>query len=374
MRHNERTPRLLVGMVVLLLISTVAWAQAPMLTDQPTDDDIQTFVTYWAQSLADANDSEGVTNASGKLTQAFNVQSASRYTFAKLASEELVDQLGTLDANDPLLDLKRVNTAMVIAQMPQVAIQNALQTLIVNDSAAVRYQGWVGYEAIRTLILSQGGGAMTEFHADIKSRLASETDPQVLNAIFDVMALPGFRPESLPADVYATTAATFLTELTANLPTYTKGLYTSDAEWSDACGSAIATTARLLALVQDTTPEATLDATQLQSVMDMMTVAAEVYAQIPVEADQLLVETDQLLVETETVLRECEDLLNTATGLRSNLIAVAIAEDESRQTATPLATIAWTKLLTDFGVTSTSLDEFAPTPEQPEQPEEDAAE
>jgi hypothetical protein len=363
MRNTECTRRLLAGLVVILMVSTIASAQTPILTDQPTDEEIGAFVLYWTDALAAADSADDVSTAVDKLTGAFESQSTARYTFARLASKQLVVTIDELEDSDALAELKRVNAAMAVSQMPQVAIQDALQSLIVNPHPAVRYQGWVGYRAIRTLVLSQGGTAMTDMTADLNARLANETDPQVLNAIFDVLDLPSFRPESLPEETYNASAKAFMEAILANLPRYAKLAYTGDAECSDACGSAVAIAGKLFTLVKTTDPETTLSTEQLQNAFDAMTVAAEVYAQSPGDADQLL-------VETEFILRESENLINASTGLRENAIALALAEDDARETATPLATIAWAKALADFGVTDTALDDYAPESDTEEAPAE----
>mgnify|MGYP007066217492 CR=1 FL=1 len=360
MRKNECTRRFLTGWVVLMLTATMAWAAGPQLTDQPTDAEIEAYAVYWAGAIRDSQTASGVTDAANKLTQAYSLQTDASYTFAKIASRQLLDVLGDMDETDLLVDIKTANAAMAISLMPQVAIQSVLKDLIVDDRPVVRYFGWSGYGNIRLLLMTQGGTALSTFEDSVKTRLANETDPRVLGMLIDAIDLPPRLPEGMDEEMYNATSAMLLTELTSNLPTYARYCATSNAEWSDTCAVAISATQRRLTYARSLDPEAALTAEQLQGVVDLMTVAAEVYAEGSTSVDELQ-------VETVLLMRECEDLLNDSVkqtkGLMRSALSGKNADWKAHATKVQLAAMDWTMNLSEMGVVATDLDSLMPPAE-----------
>ncbi len=312
---------------------------------------IDDWLKYYAEMIREAKDEpdrktgkeELILKGRDGLVRTFRSYESGgyRYTVAERAVLILV----------PLLKLsnpqKRLNAAMALSQMPQIPIQDALEEMITNDNAAVRYLGWKGYRRIRMGVLAQTSKPRKKMFDALKQRAGAEQAPPVIRAILSFMVFPPFRPAAVTAERYQEAGKKVREILVASLPRLCRRVIAGNAEMSEICRRGVD------AIVSSNVFVATDKkqfAASLQMVSDLAfcagvaydgskTIAEKAEEEIKVQekiienatttterinaeakiakAKAKIVEVSPAIVVNELLLRDCEEALNTFKGLES---------------------------------------------------------
>ncbi len=356
----------LVLMGIVALVACPAWAQS--------EAELNAQIAPLIEKVVTDDDAKDIREAAVRLAQqyeAFGDDPNVQYQFALLAGDAIIGALDTINANranDDLATLREVNLAMAGSQMDLVSSQDMLEVFIVHDNPAVRYYGWQGYGGIRTFLLAQGFGADTMM-TSISARLVEEPSAEVVASLVKAMRLPTRRDPAIEMEDYQSTVVAFLAEIDKALPVLTTHVYTGEYDWTETAEVTLDAIGQLRLVQGEYVPDADMPDAFLQHVVDLLTVASEVYANA--EADS------RTFNAASGLMLAAEDLLNDVSNLQKTPIKTAmtdrtIATQAKRNTKVQLAAIEWASLLASQGVTETNLNDFAPADAPAEAPAEDA--
>ncbi|MFP4105478.1 MAG: HEAT repeat domain-containing protein [Phycisphaerae bacterium] len=194
--------------VVTLLTGSVAFSQAPPL-DIPDEalnnrllsaheEMIRTRIQHYADLMKTAENEEDIFRGRQNIIRDYNLyqSTAYRFVFAREAAEVLTPLL----KSDPKL---QINASIVLANLPQVTIQPALEEMVTHQNPAVRYLGWKGYSLVRSLLLAQGQRYRKTMFDSLTAAAKNEDSPVVLRALMRALRMPQVRPQAVATDVYA---------------------------------------------------------------------------------------------------------------------------------------------------------------------------
>ena len=358
-----------VGFGVVVLSVSVLWADPPDVGDPPSQEEIQALVSYRLAQIVTANTAEGIGAAADDTIEAFERYDAALYPdvqfwFAEDAAMLIPTLLADLP-DDQLRSLREMNIARAAAGIDHLSILAALDDLIVHDSAAVRYYGWIGYGAIRDQAL-QDWDAPQQIYETISQRAAAETSGVVVGAICRLMALPINRPRDIPEQAYHESTSRFLAILHDNWLAWAGRAPGDDIAWADALTDGVDALTRLTTIADEAGLEWSKDQV-LQDLIDAAGAGGYLYVwatKLGVEGQRA--ERDVQLIETAAVslLLTCEAAMNRLAGENNKHIEVPLggrwpagSPDAGQRIADPisqarevrLGVINWANALEDLG-------------------------
>ena len=144
---------------------------------------IESRLKYYAQLIRDAKDQKPIDQGRDGLIKTYNYYKSPTFRFA-------VAQLAAKTVT-PLLDInskvKQISTAIALANMPEVAIQPALEKMIAHQNAGVRYIGWRGYRMASARILAHSLSASKQMFDSLAKRAEQESSAPVMEAIWEML-------------------------------------------------------------------------------------------------------------------------------------------------------------------------------------------
>ncbi len=359
-----------VGLAVLLLSVSVLPGDPLDVGDPPSQEEIQALVSYQLEQIITADTAERIAEAADATIAAFEgyddaaLYSDVQFWFAEHAAALIPTLLADLP-DDQLRSLREMNIARAAAGMDDLSIMTALDELIVHDSVAVRYYGWIGYGAIRDQAL-QDWDAPEQLYETIAQRAEAETSGVVVGAICRLMALPISRPRDIPEQVYHESTSRFLAILHDNWLAWARRVPGDDIAWANALTDGVDTLTRLTTIAGEAGLELSTDQV-LQDLIDAAGAGAHLYVwAIKLGLDDQRAERDVQLIETAAVslLLTCETLMNRLAGENNGHIEVPLggrwpagSPDAGQQIEDPisqarqvrLGVINWANALKDLG-------------------------
>ncbi len=194
---------LAVPMVAILLWAGPLWAQAA--PELPEDSEVRqqlgpaatqkidAYIDYWVARMKNAKDTRQITEAREALSNGYKRHATAYYqlAYARSAAQRAVSLLAEADP------AKQIQAAMALAEMPQIAIQPALEQMAQSKNAAVRYWAARGYRQTARLLLFQGGQFATNMLSTLERMGRGEPSGPVLAAVLmALMPIPDLGPET----------------------------------------------------------------------------------------------------------------------------------------------------------------------------------
>jgi hypothetical protein len=182
------------GIAVVLAASPAASAAEPVINipDEAAQGALQdtqrqqidAYVAYQVDKMANATSQDEVIAARRKLTEIYNRYGSKADEFMSAFGASMAKHgkamLAGLAADDPLRILKEVNLSLTVKGMGQVTLGPLADVMVSHANPAVRHFGWTVYAAMRGPVMAAGGKAAQAMYDVLSNRLQKETNPQVL--------------------------------------------------------------------------------------------------------------------------------------------------------------------------------------------------
>ena len=365
MDRHRRSPTLAAWVAMLFVaFTTAAAADGPpavnfdAIAKSPVDrlspeqvKGLTARVDFWLQQLSQTKDPQEVQAAREGLLADYKAVDKSFYQsrVAALAGERALAVLTALPAE--WKSLKEVNIALALSQMPQVAIREALEKLIVADNPGVRYCGWVGYRNIRTLVLAFPAGSTFEkqMYQSLRDQAEKEPSGPVVTVIIQMLQMTPVVPTGVSRQAFEQFQQTAYDILQSVWTKRCREVMAGDAGMAEACRKAVSVVERFSLVFPG---DAARKKQMLQMVLDMAWCSAKAYGNLTEAAKE---EAAKVREANGSLLRECESSLASLSGTRANYISQRLAESGP---TVGLAVLDWAKALKDQGVVSPE-DRFA---------------
>lgn len=367
-----RTPLWAVSMACGVLLAMgaapLAVAAEPTLGDNPNEQQMQAYVSYWVGALRDAKADANVLTARVMLVEGYKKMEANDkgYSYADKAGSAGSDALSKGFGADALAKVKEINLAMALSQMPKVSIQPALEILVASKDPAVRLFGWRGYRAAREKLLLQGPQPWTRMAMTSVGKAAQmETSAPVLDQVFTMLEMTGALPNDATQntkDAWNLAQSESLAALTKNWRRWCQQVLAGDEELAGVCASA----ARAVASHADWIgPDKAQRAKMLQMIVDMAYCAATGFIQAKTAG--------QSGDTFGNLMRECENVLNATAKTAKDFIKKPLEDPRVGQNLNWVllwvvpqtetrGMMAWVDFLKDQGVVEPKVEAPAPTP------------
>jgi hypothetical protein len=328
-------------------------------------------IAWWKESLLVANNDKDIQRATNKLLDDYRLYPNPSYQ-KQFAEETLRQFTNVLNGkvfktklddptvmDDRLATLKRINAALVLAQMDQLEMQPALQILVADKNEALRFIGWEGYEVLRKSILNSTEKNLKPLLDAVKTSVGTETNPILLSAVYRVMNL-GKIEGTVSTRLRLTADAAFLDALRASWSKRCKQVQSAAAREKFLPAMKLAVLA-LRSIGSDlkktgSKGEASVKLC-LQMVFDVTAAAAQAYDR----ALQKHTPDDALREQCTDLLLMCEDALNTLAGAKNTFIADKtnlLKKVPARGAAVMEAVLVhWAEALKDKGVKESPAEE-----------------
>jgi len=253
-------------------------------------------IKHWAEVIRSAKDpgvEDAVIKARNGLVADYAKYDNARYQFlfARESARQLTPLLGVADQYK---HLKQVNVAMALARMTSASIQEALDKMVSHENPAVRYLGWQGYRASRTVVMGQSLAAIARMFQTLKDRADKETSAPAMGAMFQCLRLPA-RPQQVSERDYQEAQKKAAEVLLTCWRKRCEQTWAGDAEMTEMCRAGVDAWA---ALADHVAADKDLLKKALQSLLDLAWCAAKPFAQTALSEVEML------------LLQDCEGALN----------------------------------------------------------------
>ncbi len=262
---------------------------------------VDAWLNWWKDKIANATEPKDVIDArKGILRNDYALVPTAAYQdeYARRAGVILPPLLtGGLKADDKLLRFKQINVGIVLSKMPQHTIQPALEVLVQNPNAAVRYLGWSGYHSARRFILAQGPLDVRKMFQTLEPAAGKETTAPVIGMIFVMCNIAPSGGAEVPSATLKDAQKGAAKIVEANWSRWCARIVTGDIEVTRAFEKGIAT-------VKTLTPAGGSAAEKgkgLQLLIELMKYAAEGYDAVDGKG--------MIGKENAAVLKQCEAAL-----------------------------------------------------------------
>lgn len=346
--------RRITAFLVLITLSLVPSAvRAQQNVDAAT---LQDGVTRGLDSLVEADDQEAVLEARRDLQALYNRAREANLTFrmGQLLAQQVPGRLKQLGEGneDALATLKKLNIAILCRSTQTVSVQPALQAMLGEKNPAVRFLAWSAYSTLWPDILGQNRMQTNVLLDALNRDLATESNPLILEQIFEVA---GFRaPEALgvPEDMQAMARQKAMTALAANWDSWRKRVEAGDEDFLTPAREAAKATIGIYAEARKDDKTRTR---LLQMIVDMMWSAAEGWAQARQGEKQRLAQGQALLLIDleEALMQTVAD--QVAGNDKLPVIAPMFAEGGADAVGLKLEVLNWGRRLKEFGVQEPKL-------------------
>lgn len=360
---------------VVLWFSTVATAIPPAINipeglrdgnlltkhKQQIDDRI----AWWKKSLLLAGNDEDIQRAGEKLLGDYLLYPNPSYqkTFAAETLKQYTDVLNgkvfeskpnDADSKDgSLATLKRINTALVFKKMNQPELQPAMQILVNDKNEALRFIGWLGYDAMRKDLLNGTENNLKTFVEDVKKGAKEETNPILLSILYRVMNL-GTITEDVNEKLRLEADTAFLQALQVSWAARCKQVQAAKSAEEDLLPSLRLAVMALGSIGNDLKHAEAKDDKSitlcLQMIYDMTLATAKTYDR----AWQDRANSAGLLDQCTSLLLACESALNTLADTKNTFLTekTDMKKDQADRGAAVLeaALVDWGEALKDKGV------------------------
>lgn len=325
---------------------------------------INTRIDWWKQKLLLAGSTDDILRARQSLLGDYSLYNSPAYKryFAGRAARVFAPLLTGqgYQPDDNLAALRKINTAMVLAEMHQATIQPALEIMVASDNQALRLFGWEGYMNTQPALLKASAGpkALTSLVNALRNALETETNPLILSRVFRTMDIPASSP--LPAATKQRAQIQFVQAFQRAWPAQRRAVLDgAGPKHLAAVTQAIPLLGNLAANLQQAANAA--DGQARKDLASAATAAVQMLAEMTDSAanafDKAWQNRDdqqERLASLETLLRACETALQTATGLKHNHLAgkldAPLAEVGDRAAAILKAYLQWLEALKTRGV------------------------
>jgi hypothetical protein len=345
--------RITAFLVLITLSSLPSVVRAQQGLDAATLED---GVSRGLDSLVEADDQETVLEARRDLQALYSRARQANLTFrmGQLLAEQVplrLKQLGD-DNSDALATLKKLNVAILCRSTQSVSVQPALQAMLGQKNPAVRFLAWSAYSTLWPDILAQSKMQTNVLLDALQRDLGAETNPLILEQIFEVA---GFRaPEGLPVpeDTQAMARQKAMAGFAANWESWRKRVEAGDEAFLTPAREAAKATIGLYAEAKKTGKTQTR---LLQMIIDMMWSAADGWARARQDQKQRLAQGQALLlIDLE------EALMQTVAGQVAGndklpVIAPMFAAGGADGVGLKLEVLNWGRRLKEFGVQEPKL-------------------
>jgi len=315
---------------------------------------INAVLSFWAQRIVEADDPKDIIAARKSLVSGYGRYPTStyfQYAYAGQAAKILTPILTEAGKpDDNLWSLKQVNLAIALSRMSQETIQPALEAMVVHDNPAVRYLGWMGYQAVRTFILSQTPEYAQRMFASLTHAAVEEKEAPVLAAIFSVCNITPIAGASatVSEQVLANARQQAFAVLRTNVRRWCLRVMRSELEVTKAFAKAVIAIQTLSSAMDD--EEVKTQA--LQMLVDVVYCAAKAFDDAQGQGE--------ISKENAALLKRTEVALIALSGKRANHISGPLNEDDlpDQGAAVRDGVFQWIEDLQEFNV---AKPEFAPT-------------
>mgnify|MGYP006301421139 FL=1 len=186
-------------------------------------------IVWWKKSLLAAKTDSEIQRACQKLLGDYLLYTNRNYreAFAEETIKQCKEVLTGKDIapDDSLRDLKMLNLSLVLAKMPQPAMEPAYQLMVGSSNEGIRFIGWKGYLAIRPVLLRGTEKNRAPMIAAATQALAKEDNPIILSMVYQVMNL-GTVEEKIDVKIRLQADVNFLKAIQNSWPTRRKGVLT----------------------------------------------------------------------------------------------------------------------------------------------------
>lgn len=355
-------------LAIVLSAGGSAWGQfdPPELPPLPPGGDlndqyvesIRQRIVYWAGEMDKAQDVGTLVTVRTRLENDYLLYEGRgyRYVFARESAGVFGDKLHAKGELGPFV---QINAALALSSMPQASIQPALEKMVVHPNPAIRYLGWQGYAEARTPILAQYDTNRQTFYKSIRAAAGDEESGLVTRALLRAIQMPPVKPPTWTEQVYADSAKASVSA--------------GRVLWPQLCaqarhGSEKTTALRsmrdgltvwrnILAINNDKVADKALKSQALQSLVDAMYVAAQLYQ---------VGEATDVSEKLKTVLMsEAEEIANLASETTKNHLRGVLNDttitDAERRPKVALRVFNWIEDLKKAGFDVVKPEFPAPT-------------
>lgn len=330
-----------------------AAADPPRIDDSGSVQQMKNLIAYWVNALRGAANDANVVLARDALVKAYKDMEAKNegYYFADQMAAVAGPVLAKGFEKDPLRQVKEINLAMALAQMPHETIQPALDAMVASANAGVRYYGWKGYRQVRVRVYAQGTQWAQKAMASADKAAKAETSATVLTLIFRMLELEAAKPQAVSQDVWESVQKQTLSTLSGNGPRWCARIRHGDKAMAETGRGAVAALASISKwAVQDKNNRKDL----LQTLVNLAWYAGLAYidakgsGQSGEAFTSLLGDCEKALNAAEETNRTLIDRTLTDPKINTNPQAVIIFIDPV--TKEKLGVSAWVDALKDRGV------------------------
>ncbi len=368
--RNGRSPLIgiLICLVSLVVLSPSSHAAPPPLDIPPGAlaalnahiPQIDERLKYWGEQIVKATTPSEITEARDGALNDYRLYTSTdyQYTFAQRAAEVLSPFLnGSLKKDDKLLPLKEVNLALALSRMPQVTIQPALDVMVVHRNPGVRYLGYDGYRAVRTLILGQLPDYVTRMFDALKAAAAKEDSAPAVGAIFQLVNFSEFTTGSVSGFVIRDAQAQGFEILQANWARWCDRVLRGNAEITRAFTKGVQSVKTLAPTVAT---DRAGKAKVLQLLVDLGRCSSIAY-------DEVQNKKGLIALENKVLLRDCESILSEVSGKRLDYVTKPLTDEDvaDRGAGVKTAILKWVEDLSEFGVVKPKFESPTVRPASP---------
>jgi len=332
---------------------------------------IDTRLEFYSDELRQADEQDDIIEARESLVGLYQRYDSPtfRYTVASRAAE-IVTPL--LEIDDPQ---KQINAALVLAQMPQFSMQDALEKMVVHSNPAVRYLGWKGYRNARDRILAQRNTqAVDRMFQSLTTAATDGTSPVVVRAVFEMLSYPTLRPEAVSQTDYDQARRRSLDILQKCWEARCRQAAQGNIQIAEALRTGVSAISNAWNLIQGDTEARTQF---LQMIVDAAWSAALAYDQAYQTAQTAVSlakdDAKRKVAIGSLLMLDCEESLNAVTGLDESYVRPALTDNDipdrasaplgylDMESGQQLGVRGWVKRLEDRGVRQPEIELPTPT-------------
>ncbi len=309
-------------------------------------DDILQWVKHWARTIKDYDSQELTIKARTSLLQGYNRYELGAYR--RLYARQAMQVLPALLKLDDTV--KQINVGIVLSQMPEADVRDALKSMVTHSNPGLRYLGWRGYGRVRTEVLSLGQTAADDLLKTWSESIQQEKSPEVMSAAWDAFAVRS--DLSVPDEVLVATRKKAFALVKKTWTTVPLRIRKGDERLAGASVEGIQAISTLWATVKE---DKTTRTESLKLIVETMNASSLAYA----DANS----TGPVAQANSGLLLACEEGLNAMMGfsgedakdlIQSSLVGTKGGEEKTK--AVRLAVIRWIALLPDVEMPSDPLD------------------
>jgi hypothetical protein len=141
------------------------------------------YIKYWVKQISETKKPGEVTEARRALVNGYRGQTSpnEQTAYARISAEQVVVLLGLKDR------VKQIQAAMALSEMPEIAMQPALEQMSRHKNPAVRFWAVRGYQRAGKSVMTRGGSQADTMLATLVRLGRSEPAGASVAAVFQAL-------------------------------------------------------------------------------------------------------------------------------------------------------------------------------------------